>query len=613
MPQEAAQIQTLSFGGCTLDCARGMLLRQGAEVRLRPQSYAVLRYLAEHAGRLVTRAELFSQVWGRTVVTDDSLTQCLIEIRRALGDPTHELIRTVPKRGYIFELPVRADSPNGRKADASAPARRARMVLWSSVALGVAFVTAALVISNSPFTAAGKKSLAVLAFDSPDRKGEHDYLADVFSLDILNQLEGAPGLRVISQSSSMSFRGSGRDVSSIGKMLGVDYVLTGSVRRASGRVHAVAQLVHAPDKARVWSGTFDRPVSDLLQVKQAIARAVAGSLGSTWPRHDPEGRAQSRNPQANEQYQIGRYLFGRRAAGDIAAARRHFEEAVRLDPKFAPAWAALAGACLVGIFEEGLPAAPQLARMHEAVERALALDPGLPAAHVRAAQYYWHSGADFELVQKEQLEALRLDPADTLALSAQAGVDASLGNFAGAVHRMRQVIRADPLNAAARMNLAFWLAMEGEYGDALREFRYLRELNPRRGDIAREIALLTILQGRPGEALASITRWSDGPAREQALALAYLGLHRVKDADAAIALLKKRSAPESALLLAEIAAQRGELDEAFRLLEVERQVEQDAALTPGDARYPYVFVGSYLLNPLRSDPRWRTITRAAPG
>lgn len=614
MPQEPAQIDSLSFGECTLDCARGTLLRNDVEVRLRPQSHAVLRYLAEHAGRLVTRAELFSAVWGHTVVTDDSLTQCLIEIRRALGDPSHELIRTVPKRGYIFELPVRTTTADEPRAIASAAARHARKWLWSSLAVCAVLATAAVVVSDGRLPpVAGEKSIAVLAFSNPDSKGKGDFFADVFSLDILNLLARAPGLRVISQASSMSLRGTAADVASIGKTLGVDYVLTGSVRRAAGRVHATARLVHTPDRTRVWTGTFDRRIADLLQVKRTVAQAVAGSLGSALPKAAPRARVQASNPRAYEQFQIGRFLFGRRATGDVATARRHFEQAVRLDPQFAPAWAALAGTCLVGIFAEGLPAGPQLARMHEAVVRALALDPKLPAAHVRAAQYYWHSGVNFALAQRQQLKALRLDPENTLVLTTQAGMDAALGNYAGAVHRMRKAVRTDPLNLAARGNLANWLAVEARYGEALSEYKYLQELQPAHEEIGRDIALLTILQGHPDEALESIARWPEGPAREQALALAFLGLHRTDDADEAIEALRQRRAAESALRLAEIAAQRGDRDEAFRLLEIERRVERNAALTPGDARYPYAFPDSYLLNPLRSDPRWRAVTSVASG
>jgi DNA-binding winged helix-turn-helix (wHTH) protein len=95
-----------SFEDFTLDMDRGCLLRAGQEVRLRPKSFEVLKYLVEHHGRLVSKNDLMHAVWADAFVTDDSLVQCLIEVRRALGDKLRRYIKTVPRRGYIFELQV---------------------------------------------------------------------------------------------------------------------------------------------------------------------------------------------------------------------------------------------------------------------------------------------------------------------------------------------------------------------------------------------------------------------------------------------------------------------------------------------------------------------------
>jgi DNA-binding winged helix-turn-helix (wHTH) protein len=107
--------RTYSFKDCTLDLDRGCLLRAGQEVRLRPKSFEVLKYLVEHHGRLVGKNDLMRAVWADAFVTDDSLVQCLIEVRRALGDESRRYIKTVPRRGYIFDLEVResgAETPN---------------------------------------------------------------------------------------------------------------------------------------------------------------------------------------------------------------------------------------------------------------------------------------------------------------------------------------------------------------------------------------------------------------------------------------------------------------------------------------------------------------------
>ena len=95
-----------SFGDFTLDIDRGALLGAGEDIRLRPKSFEVLSYLLERHGRLVTKEELLDAIWGNTVVTEDAVTQCLIDIRRAIRDDQHQMIRTVPRRGYIFDIPV---------------------------------------------------------------------------------------------------------------------------------------------------------------------------------------------------------------------------------------------------------------------------------------------------------------------------------------------------------------------------------------------------------------------------------------------------------------------------------------------------------------------------
>ena len=126
--------ETWTFGDFSLDIDRGSLLRYGQEVKLRPQSFAVLTYLVKRHGILVTKKELLDAVWGKKAVTDDSLTHCLIDIRKALGDSTHQQIRTVPRRGFIFEIDVR--DPVDRTASADAAVNRWRLVAVVAIAIG---------------------------------------------------------------------------------------------------------------------------------------------------------------------------------------------------------------------------------------------------------------------------------------------------------------------------------------------------------------------------------------------------------------------------------------------------------------------------------------------
>src|SRR6266849_397330 len=112
---EREKPQAVFFNGFTLDLARGRLLRGDLEVKLRPKSFELLRYLIENHGRLISKEELIRSVWVDAAVTDNSLSQCLIELRRALGDDSQTIIRNVPRRGYIFDIPVTGDGGSGER------------------------------------------------------------------------------------------------------------------------------------------------------------------------------------------------------------------------------------------------------------------------------------------------------------------------------------------------------------------------------------------------------------------------------------------------------------------------------------------------------------------
>lgn len=147
-PNDAAGIYT--FGNFTLDRARAVLLRDGREVALRPQSFEVLCYLVDRAGRVVSRDELMRAIWPDVVVTPDSLSQCLVDIRRALDDADRSLVRTVPRRGYRFDLPVeRPRAPAGRKA-ATIPRVSGRFGLASAAVLALVLAGAAGVVGWPP-------------------------------------------------------------------------------------------------------------------------------------------------------------------------------------------------------------------------------------------------------------------------------------------------------------------------------------------------------------------------------------------------------------------------------------------------------------------------------
>jgi len=355
-----------SFGAFTLDVARGTLNRDGVESRLRPKAYAVLRYLVAHPGRLVGKQELLDAVWGSTVVTEGSLTQCVIEIRRALGDAEQRLLRTVPRQGFLFDAAVTATTPPSQPPATNSPAevRAATRVPAGQPSLPLRPLATALFgllllsgfaswfiahraadpapeTATAPRAATSARSIAVLRFLDLSPLGDQAYFADGLAEEILHLLAQSPDLKVIARSSSFAFEPGSVDLGTVAEQLDVDYVLEGSVRRAAEQLRITVQLIDTSTLSHVWSRTYDRTLSRVLEVQGEVAADVASALAVSLElppaSTSPEGAA------AQDLYLLGRHLFLRRGPGDLDAAERHFQRAVQLDPQHARAWTALAG------------------------------------------------------------------------------------------------------------------------------------------------------------------------------------------------------------------------------------------------------------------------------
>src|SRR6516164_7760791 len=255
---QAVSPKSYCFGAYTLDLRRGCLREVDREIDLRPKSFEVLRHLVENAGRLVSKDELVKIVWPNVIVTDESLTQCVSEVRRALGDAEQRLIKTVPRRGYLFAASV-SPYPAGRAvfraptAGDSAQAkgevdlitqdlgRQHRTVAKPTRVHSVSLddVTGksapALTLPDTP-------SIAVLPFQNMSGDLEQEYFADGVVEEIITALSRFRHLFVIARNSSFTYKGQSVDVKRVGRELGVRYVLEGAVRKAGDRVRISAQL-----------------------------------------------------------------------------------------------------------------------------------------------------------------------------------------------------------------------------------------------------------------------------------------------------------------------------------------------------------------------------------
>jgi TolB-like protein/DNA-binding winged helix-turn-helix (wHTH) protein/predicted Zn-dependent protease len=602
--------RTLGFSDVTLDLDGGRLLRGDQEIALRPKSFAVLAYLVARAGRLVTRDELLSAVWADTVVIDDSLTQCIGDIRRALGGNGEQIIRTVPRRGYLFSVPVTesadaggdarglgdsgngGDVPDRPAASAPVPSRYA----WPSrhVVAGVALVLVAAVAwwitreapapEETVAPQAPPNSIAVLRFADMSEGGDQTYLADGLAEEILHALAQSPELLVIARTSSFAI--SGDDIATVAAKLKVAHVLEGSVRRSGDRIRVTAQLVDAATSVHQWSQTYERELDDLFGVQTEIASAVANALEVTLAGGTDRTHAAPGDARAYELYLRAHFFYNRRGPGDIDRARELYERALAIDPEFARPWVGLAAIYnelrmsqrvpLAVIEPESGSDATRYRELTEserqAVEEALRLAPSLPEAHMRAARYYWLNG-DRENAIEHRERARTLDPDHPLVLGSVANAHLWGNRLDAAIAVGRRAVLHDPLGAVFRENLADFLLMANRPEEAIAEYRNVLELGPALSGGAGRVDLpvfgvgrALLLQGRLDDALDWIEPWPAGVDRDYALAILYRALKRTAAADAALQRLLAGAQTSDPLRIAEVYAYRGDFDAALAWL-----------------------------------------------
>ena len=268
---------TITIGSMIFDLTTHQLrAKNGVLVSIRSQSAEVLALLAKTPGEIVTKETLFETVWNRNFVTDDSLTQCIADIRKVLGDTEHTILQTYPKKGYILNSVESSGlkGPNPKKL----PYVR---IGFLGVLIALVF-TIVLTLRDHTQEAAAipSPSIAVLAFDDLSVGDDKNYLSDAISEGIITELSRFPEIFVIARNSSFKYKGQAIDIRDIAKELGVRYILEGSLQKEGNRLRVTAQLIDAIAGNHIWAERYDRDLANLFVVQDEITRAVAASVGA---------------------------------------------------------------------------------------------------------------------------------------------------------------------------------------------------------------------------------------------------------------------------------------------------------------------------------------------
>jgi eukaryotic-like serine/threonine-protein kinase len=448
--------------------------------------------------------------------------------------------------------------------------------------------------TTSTVASAGKTAIAVLPFKDMSAGKDQEYFSDGLTEELTDMLAKNPKLRVTSRTSAFSFKGKEADIKTIAEKLGVTHVVEGSVRKAGDEVRVTAQLIEVATDSHLWSETYDRQMKNIFAVQDDISASVAGALKATLEGGQTP-KAQEVNPEAYNAYLQGNYFYDRRSKEDLEKAIGYYEQALKIDPNYARAWAELSAVHTRQADKGYVHVDEGYGKARKEAEKALELDPNLAEAEAQMGWIKMSYDWDWAGADAAYKRALELEPANADAVRGAAGLALTLGLFDDAITLTRRAIEFDPLRVPLHTNLGLVCYYAGRLEEAQAAFRKALELNPQYSYAHLGLGRIYLSQSKPEDALAEMQKEPEPVLRDQGLALVYHALGKKKEADVALAEVIEKSQNESAFQIAEIYAFRGETDKAFEWLE-RAYKQRDGGLSE--------MKGDPLLRNIEKDPRY---------
>jgi serine/threonine protein kinase/tetratricopeptide (TPR) repeat protein len=461
--------------------------------------------------------------------------------------------------------------------------------------------TSATAALDSTRVDAPERSVAVLPFVDMSERKDQEYFADGMSEEIIDLLAKVPSLRVPARTSSFYFKGKPTKVPEIARELGVTHVLEGSIRRSGNQIRVSAQLNRADNGYHLWSETYDRKLDDIFKVQDEIAGAVVKALKvslliEALPRASPTS-----STEAYTLYLQAISMAKHPTRLSISKAVDYLQQAVKLDSKFAPAWAILSRLLVDEVVKfDVLPREQGREQALRAAETAVGLDSKLPEAHIAIGKILYQFDWDWSAAEAEFGKARDLDPGNGDALRWSGYVATTLGRLDDGLRLAQQSIALDPLYeynyvGAGKVYLAL-----GRIHEAEAAFRKAIDLNP--ADAIPHIGLADTLLalGEPAPALAEMQQVSLDDGQTIGLAIIYHAMGRKRESDAAMVEAEMKHAKDNIIGIAAAHAYRGETDHAFAWL--------DRAYRERDTRILGIKTDPYLKS-LVAEPRYKSLLR----
>jgi len=519
--------ETVTFRGFVfLTKSKQLQTAAGKAIDLRSQSAEVLSVLAARPGEIVSKDALMLAVWPDTFVTDDSLTQCMADIRRALGDDRHAIVETFPKRGYRLNVDAsRTADPNTASSAARARTRFSQrgFILAAIVLVGAAIGAyfGAETWRAAPVRSSDMPRIAILPFEDMSTGADVGYLSDAVAEGIITELSRSKTYAVIARNSSFRYRDQPADVRQIGDELGVDYLLEGSQQKIGDRLKVTAQLLNARDGSHLWANTYNQEIGDLFVIQEEIIRTLADRVGRRIERPLPQSDAAQ--VSALHYHLMGVAEIRKdNSAGGSELLRQFSLKAIEADPNSQFGYIGMAHSyrfdATFGWHEQEHGRDEALKLGAEYADKAILLAPDDPDAHNVRARIHTEAG-EIEQALARFDQAIALNPSNSNILVGSTDALLYVGRTDEAIDRIEQAKGIDPFHPDWfhwQMGWALW--EKNDCRDALAAMRKMpripagayRMLAGIHACLANEReakeALAVFLQNSPGQSISKERR-----------------------------------------------------------------------------------------------------------
>jgi TolB-like protein/DNA-binding winged helix-turn-helix (wHTH) protein/tetratricopeptide (TPR) repeat protein len=625
------------------------LYKHGTKLKLRPQPVRLLNLLLSRPGEVVTREQLRQALWSAETFVDfqHSLNTSVKELRAALNDSVAQphYIQTLPRLGYRFIAPVemldaapvigiaaskpvqtvpaaRTGVPGASASNTCSNSAGDHSVprwWWTLEGISLLLIVVVLFYSFSHRSRAalvqqtpGRVMVAVMPFQNLTGDAGEDYLSDGLTEEMIARLGGldTEHLGVIARTSVMHYKHSPEPLDQIGRELGVQYLLEGSVRREGDHVRIDAQLIQLKDQTHIWSQQYDRERNGLLALEGEIAQHIAAEVLATLDastsfglKSQPGQNLTAEAYEAHDLYLRGRFFWNKRTPQALAQAAGYFQQAIAKDASYAPAYAGLADSySLMSSFGSAKPM-EVMPKARAAALRALELDDNLAEAHASRALIAQNFDWDWGTAEREYRRAIQLNPNYATAHHWYAECLALQGRFEEASFEMARARQLDPLSLIMAADEGAILYFSRQYDPAIRQLRGVLEMEPN-FPRAHVLDYAYVQTGQFDLALKDIESWrqiDDTPLPAATLAVVYGRSGHNEEAKRIIAALEDRNHRGAAGIAPALVAHLGLFEDKERALAyLEKACEERSALLTALKVDP-------LYDPLRSDPRFQSI------